>query len=273
MPANSGMGFVMVQHLDPSHESIPAEILQRCTAMPVIEAEDGMPVLPDRVHVIPPNRDLVIFNGALQLPLPSEPRGQRLPIDAFLRSLAEDQGDHAVGIILSGTGTDGTLGLRATNGVGGLCLVQEPDSAGHDGVPKSAFAAGHTIRVLRAEHMPQALLDSARRLPRRGAITAPKPQPSAAVERILMLLRTHTGHDFSRYKPNTIGRRLERCMGRHGIDDAERYARYLDGHPEEVQALFRALLINVTSFFRDPQAFAALKADILSPLLASRPPG
>ncbi|MEO5698347.1 MAG: chemotaxis protein CheB, partial [Burkholderiaceae bacterium] len=206
MPVDSGMGFVLVQHLDPSHASILTEIIQRCTAMPVVEAQDQMPVAPNRVHVIPPNRDMVIFNGALQLSVPVEPRGQRMPIDAFLRSLAEDQSEHAVGIILSGTGTDGTLGLRAVSGAGGLCLVQEPASAKYDGMPGSAMRAGFALQVLPVDDMPRVLRAGTRPLPIREAVeVAPGPAASGGLARILMLLRSGTGHDFSQYKKSTIG--------------------------------------------------------------------
>lgn len=273
MPADSGLAFVLVQHLDPSHASILTEILQRSTAMPVVEAQDQMAVQPDQVHVIPPNRDMAIFHGSLQLSVPTEPRGQRMPIDAFLRSLAADQGENAVGVILSGTGTDGTLGLRAVFGAGGLCLVQDPASAKFPGMPDSAIKAGYATRVLRPEQMPQALLDGTRPLPIRAAIAAPSPAASGGLGKILMLLRSATGHDFSQYKKSTLARRVERRMAQNGIDDAEVYVRFLKEHPPEVHALFRELLINVTSFFRDPQAFAALKADVLPALLAGKPEG
>jgi two-component system CheB/CheR fusion protein len=271
MPVDSGMGFVLVQHLDPSHASILTEILQRNTAMPVVEAQDQMMVAPNRVHVIPPNRDMAIFHGVLHLSVPTNPRGQRMPIDAFLRSLAEDQGEDAVGIILSGTGTDGTLGLRAVFGAGGLCLVQEPSNAKFDGMPESAIKAGYVTRVLAVDQMPQALRDGTRPLPIRQAVSAPSPAAASGLGRILMLLRSSTGHDFSQYKKSTLGRRIERRMALHGIEDAEVYARYLKENPPELQGLFRELLINVTSFFRDPQAFAALKTDILPALLAGKP--
>ena len=146
-PANSGMAFVLVQHLDPNHASLLTEILQRTTAMPVVEALDQLPVAPNCVYVIPPNRDMAIFHGKLQLSVPNEPRGQRMPIDAFLRSLAEDQQENAIGIILSGTGTDGTLGLRAILGAGGVTLVQDPATAKYDGMPSYLAVAGSCTRV------------------------------------------------------------------------------------------------------------------------------
>lgn len=277
MPADSGMAFVLVQHLDPTHPSILAEILQRSTSMPVLQAEDQMQVEPDKVYVIPPNRDMGIFHGALQLRLPAEPRGQRLPIDCFMRSLAEDLGERAVGIILSGTGTDGTLGLRAILGAGGVTLVQTPASARYDGMPTSAIDAGYATHVLEPDKMPQALLEAARQQPG-GAAAAGAPAGAsktllAGLPAILMLLRSGTGHDFSQYKKNTLSRRIERRMLQHAISDAASYARYLQDNPTEMQALFRELLINVTSFFRDPEAFAVLGAQVLPGLLRGKPAG
>ena len=288
VPPNSGLAFVVVQHLDPSHSSLLSEILQRGTAMPVLEAEDQMPVEADHVIIIPPNRDMAIFHGSLQLSEPNLPRGQRLPIDAFFRSLAEDQGERAVGIILSGTGSDGTLGLRAILGAGGMTLVQEPSSAKYDGMPSHAIQAGYATQVLPVEKMPAALIASAhplferslflrsseRPLPARlPAMPAPALLPPAFVggmNRLLMLLRSATGHDFSLYKKSTISRRIERCMVQHEITDIELYNRYLKENPAELQVLFKELLINVTSFFRDPEAFIALKQDILPQLLKNK---
>ena len=267
VPPDSGMAFVLVPHLDPSHASILTEILQRSTTMPVVEAQDQVQVEPNYVYVIPPNRDMAIFHGVLQLNVPEQPRGQRMPIDAFLRSLAEDQGEKAVGIILSGTGTDGTLGLRAILGAGGVSLVQEPATAKYDGMPNSAIQAGYATHVLPVEKMPELLTS--------GRSPGQQPETPAAVasglNRILMQLRSTTGHDFTQYKKSTIGRRIARRMDMHDIEDREVYARYLKEHPPEVQALFKELLINVTNFFRDPEAFDALKQDILPQLFADKP--
>ncbi|HOX67138.1 MAG TPA: chemotaxis protein CheB [Burkholderiaceae bacterium] len=279
MTPDSGMGFVLVQHLDPSHASMLTEILQRITVIPVVEAQDGMVVEANRVHVIPPNRDMVIAQGRLLLNVPAEPRGQRMPIDAFLRSLAEDQGDNAIAIILSGTGTDGTLGMRAVFGAGGLCLVQDPATAKFGGMPASAVHAGYVNQVLPVAEMPQALLAIARHLP--VARVAPA-APAAGGEsgagargfgQILALLRAGTGHDFAQYKQSTIGRRIERRMAQHLIEDPEIYARYLKEHPSELKVLFRELLINVTSFFRDAEAFDLMKSEILPALLVGKPAG
>ncbi|NTV95607.1 MAG: PAS domain-containing protein [Thiobacillus sp.] len=273
MPADSGLAFVLVQHLDPEHASLLTEILQRATTMPVLEALDQVAVAPNHVYVIPPNRDMAIFHGVLQLSVPEAPRGQRMPIDAFLRSLAEDRGDNAIGIILSGTGTDGTLGLRALLGAGGVALVQEPASAKYDGMPVSAIQAGYATYVLAPDQMPETLLAVARHHPAPAwhSDQVADSVPGDGLNRILMLLRTSTGHDFSQYKKSTIGRRIERRMAQHDLTDTEVYARYLKEHPAEVQILFRELLINVTSFFRDPEAYDTLKRDILPQLLADKP--
>ena len=272
VPPDSGMAFVLVSHLDPSHASILTEILQRTTTMPVVEAQDQMAVAPNGVYVIPPNRDMAIFHGVLQLSVPEQPRGQRMPIDAFLRSLADDQGENAIGVILSGTGTDGTLGLRAILGAGGVSLVQEPATAKYDGMPASAIQAGYATHVLPVEKMPEVLLAGIHTLAVRQE-EPPAPAAVSGMNRILMLLRSGTGHDFSLYKKSTIGRRIERRMSQHNIENTEIYARYLKEHPAEVHTLFKELLINVTSFFRDAEAFAALKQDILPLLFEGKPEG
>ncbi|MDD2915992.1 MAG: chemotaxis protein CheB [Gallionella sp.] len=268
VPPDSNMAFVLVSHLDPSHSSILSEILQRITSIPVIEAQDQMKVKPNHVYAIPPNRDMAIFHGALQLSVPEQPRGLRMPIDAFMRSLAEDQGEQAIGIILSGTGSDGTLGLRAILGTGGISLVQEPSTAKYDGMPISAIQAGYATHVLPVEKMPEALLSGVR------SLNLPAKIPTTVTSgqnRILMQLRNSTGHDFTQYKKSTIGRRIDRRMSMHNIEDLDVYARYLKEHPPEVQALFKELLINVTNFFRDPEAFVALKQDIFPQLFEGKP--
>ncbi|MEN6587897.1 MAG: chemotaxis protein CheB [Sulfuricella sp.] len=269
VPPECGMAFVLVPHLDPDHASLLTEILQRSTTMKVVEALDQMAVQPNCVYVIPPNRDMAIFHGALQLSEPEQPRGLRMPIDAFLRSLAEDQGENAVGVVLSGTGTDGTLGLRAILGAGGISLVQDPATAKFDGMPSSAIQAGYATHVLAANKMPEALQNATHTL-----ITcreSPPPEALSGINQILMLLRSATGHDFSLYKKSTIGRRIERRMSQHDIEDMSIYVRYLKEHPAELQTLFKELLINVTNFFRDSEAFALLKQDILPQLLAGKP--
>lgn len=268
LSTDTGMAFILAPHLDPDHASLLTEILQRCTDMSVQEVQDQTLVQPNQVYVMPPNRDMTIFHGALQLTLPDAPRGQRMPIDAFFRSLAEDQGERAIGILLSGTGSDGALGLRAILGAGGVTLVQEPATAKYDGMPASAIQAGYATRVLPPDQMPAALPQLC------APLTPPETSlPAGGLNRILMLLRAATGHDFSLYKKSTIGRRIERRMNQHDLDDHEVYARYLKEHPGEALILFKELLINVTSFFRDADAFAALKQDILPLLCGDKPEG
>lgn len=270
MPTDSGMAFVLVTHLDPNHDSLLTEILQRTTTMPVTTVLDQVQVEANHVYVIPPNRDLAIFHGKLQLSIPEVPHATRMPIDAFLRSLSEDQGEKAVGIILSGTGTDGTQGLRAIIGAAGISIVQEPTSAKYDGMPSSAIKAGYATYVLSVEKMADALI-SGSGIHARHQETPPAPATAAGIARILMQLRIITGHDFALYKKSTITRRIERRMAQHNIEDSEVYVRYLKANPDEVHLLFKELLINVTSFFRDAEAFAVLQKNILPELCKDKP--
>ena len=264
------MALILVPHLDPDHASILTAILQRITTLPVVEAEDQMPVAANNVYVIPPNREMSISQGVLQLKSPERPRGQRMPIDAFLRSLGEDQRENAIGVILSGTGTDGTQGLGAILSAGGISYVQEPETAKYSGMPENAIRSGYAMHVLPVGRIPAALL--ARSDPK-AARTESLPAANGDLKRILMLLRSGTGHDFSQYKKSTMRRRIERRMAQHDIENSQIYARYLKEHPAEVHLLLKELLINVTSFFRDPDAFAALRTEVLPQLLEGKPPG
>lgn len=268
-PTDIGMAFVVVQHLSPTHESMLTEILQRTTTMSVIEAQDKMQVHANTVYIIPPNRDMAILHGMLLLSIPDKPHAQNLPIDYFLHSLAEDQGENAMGIILSGTGSDGTLGLRAIVGAGGISLVQDPTTAKYDGMPSSAIKAGYVNHILLVEKMPDIIISSARK---RGFTQDVPPAPAvvSSVLRILMHIRSVTGQDFSQYKKSTIGRRIEKRMAQHNIEDSEVYLRYLKENLTEVHTLFKELLINVTSFFRDSAAFDLLKKEILPRLLRDK---
>jgi two-component system CheB/CheR fusion protein len=273
-PEDSGMAFVLVPHLDPGHESLLTEILQRSTAMPVVQALDQIPVAANHVYIIPPNREMTIFNGVLQLAEPTLARGQRMPIDAFLRSLAEDQAAHAIGVILSGTASDGTQGLRAIHGADGICMVQEPTTAKYDGMPQSAIAAGVASHIVPVEQMPALLLQVTQRPNFLLGLTMPRILPAAALSslnQILMQVHKDTGHDFSLYKKSTLGRRIERRMTQQNIGDMAVYARFLKENLPEEKALFKELLINVTSFFRDPEAFLLLKQEILPELLEGKP--
>ena len=272
IPSDSGMAFILVSHLDPGHVSMLAEILQRITSIPVVEAGNQMTVEPGHVYVIPPNRELTIFHGILRLSTPAQLRGQKMPIDTFLRSLAEDVGEKAIAVIFSGSGTDGTLGLRAVQGAGGVSFVQDPATAKYDSMPASVIKSGLATYVLPVEKMYKEIAAHVRNyLVRKIPSSLPFPEGKHPFIKILMVLRTKTGHDFSLYKQNTIRRRIERRMEMHSIEDPEAYARYLAENPSEVHLLFKELLINVTSFFRDPEAFEVLKTEVLPPLLENKP--
>ena len=269
---DSGMAFVLVSHLDPGHASMLTEILQRTTTMTVTEAQDQMVLAPNRVYVIPPNRDMAIFHGAIQLSIPERQRGQRMPIDFFMRSLAEDQEERAIGVILSGTGSDGTQGLRAIIGAGGVSFVQDPTKAKYDGMPTSAIQGGLATYILPVEKMPEQLVLYRKNFfKKKIKPVLLVPAITSALNKIMMILRSKTGHDFSLYKQSTIRRRIERRMAVHKIEDTEIYAHYLKENISEAQLLFKEFLINVTSFFRDPEAFAVLKKDILPALFVQKP--
>lgn len=274
VPANSGMAFVVIQHLDPTHKGMMPELLQRATTMKVAQAKNRMKVKPDCVYVIPPNKDLSILHGTLHLLDPVAPRGLRLPIDFFLRALAEDQRERSIGVILSGMGSDGTLGLRAIKEKAGLALVQKPGSAKFDSMPKSAIEAGLADIVADAQELPQKIAEFVRHAAPRGVVQEPESAAQkGALETIFILLRARTGHDFSLYKKSTLYRRVERRMGLHQLDRIANYAHYLRENPQELDLLFKELLIGVTSFFRDPAAWACLQEQVLPELLASHPKG
>ena len=267
-----GMAFVLIQHLDPVHKSILAELIRRFTRMPVVEVVDGMVVEANSVYIIPPNHDMALMNGALQLLDPVAPRGQRLPIDFFFRSLAQDQHNRAIGIILSGTGSDGTLGIRSIKGEGGMVMVQTTESAEYDSMPASAIATGLVDYTLQPAKMSAQLISYVSKAignPCRSG-TAPVSLSETAMKKIFVLLRTHTGHDFSFYKPNTINRRIERRMAVQQIDTIDGYVKFMQRMPAEVQALFRDLLIGVTSFFRDPETFQVLEKKIIPSIIANK---
>ena len=270
-----GMAFVLVQHLAPDHKSILTELIRRYTRMQVFEVEDGMQVQPNCAYIIPPNRDMAFLNGTLQLLEPAAPRGQRLPIDFFFRSLAQDQRERAIGIVLSGTGSDGTLGVRAIKGEGGMVMAQTPASTEYDGMPRNALATGLVDYALPPAEMPAQLIAYATQAFGRSALPPADSPPIAenALKKICILLRAQTGHDFSQYKPNTIRRRIGRRMAVHQIQPIEGYVKYLQQTPTEVVALFRDLLIGVTKFFRDPEVFQALDELALGPICAAKSAG
>jgi len=271
MPPDSGSGFVLVTHLDPTHKSAMVELLNRYTSMDVIQVEDGMKVEPNHVYVIPPNKDMAILNGVLQLLEPSEPHGLRMPINLFLKSLAEDQKDNAICIILSGFGVDGTIGLKEIKSEGGMTIAQDPKTAESDSMPISAIKTGIVDFILPPEEMPNTIISyiqSSRKIMKKIGTHEQKVEQD--LQKIFILIRNRTGHDFSSYKESTMNRRIGKRANIHQIDNIADYARYLQRHPEEIDHLFQELLINVTNFFRDPDAFNSLKFKILPELLAGK---
>jgi len=218
---------------------------------------------------------MAFLNGALHLMEPSAPRGQRLPIDFFFRSLAQDQREHAICIVLSGNGADGTLGLRAVKGEGGMAMVQSPASAEFDGMPRSAIATAQVDYVLEPAEMPARLMTYAAHAFGKPSLPAAAPELKTgnSLKKIFILLRAQTTHDFSKYKPSTITRRLERRMAIQQIETTEEYVRYLQQTPAEVEALFRDFLIGVTNFFRDPSAFKAIEEIVIPKIVLGKPNG
>lgn len=273
MPPDSGMAFVLVQHLDPRQPSLLPELLALHTRMPVHPVVDRMPIAPDHVYLIPPNTTLTIDQGRLCLTAPHEARGHRMPIDRFFYSLATNQGDHAVGIILSGTGTDGTLGLAAIRECGGLTLAQAPDSAQYDAMPQSAIVHGVVDQVLPVAQMPAALYVYAQARAPYLSLSAAREAPAeieAALQAISAILQQATGHDFSHYKPATRLRRIARRMQVVRTTELADYVARLRQDRKETDRLFQDLLISVTHFFRDPAAFEALAATVIPQLFRAK---
>ncbi|NTV92421.1 MAG: PAS domain-containing protein [Chlorobiaceae bacterium] len=271
VPVPCGAAFVIVQHLDPTHKGMMVELLQRVTVMPIQQVTDRLRIEPDHVYVIPPNQDMTILHRTLHLLDMVSPRGLRLPIDYFFRSMADDLQQHSIGVILSGMGSDGTLGLRAIKEKGGGCFVQEPSSAKFDGMPRNAIDLGLADVVAPVEDLPEKILAYLKHV---SIISKPvvtlENRALSSVEKIIILLRSQTRHDFSLYKKNTIYRRIERRMSIHQIEKISNYVKYLQETPHEIELLFKELLIGVTSFFRDSAAWEALKTLAIPQILATR---
>ena len=271
IPENSGMAFIIVQHMDPTHKSGLVNILARYTDLEVLEIVDGVQVESEHVYIIPPNKDLGILDGKLQLMEPIEPHGLRMPINYFFTSLAQDQGDKSVGIILSGFGTDGSIGLKSIKANGGICIAQDPSTAGSEGMPSSAISTGLVDIILAPEEMPEKLLSykkSSSKILKK--ILTTEDRNIQALRKIFILIRNRTGHDFSQYKKSTVFRRVGRRMNLHQIEDISQYLRYLQENREELDLLFKEFLINVTNFFRDPEAFESLKHGALKDLISEK---
>jgi len=269
LPADTGMAFVLVQHLAPSHPSALAEILARATSMPVLEVEDDREVEPNRIYVIPPGRNMVISRGTLQL-LPRESSGHQRPIDRFFRALADDRKHGAIGVVLSGTATDGTLGLQAIKAEGGITFAQD-QTAQHDGMPRSAIASGSVDFVL----PPEGIAQEISRIGRHPYSISPAKVPAKREDEpsftaILKLLRHATGADLSGYKTTTLHRRVNRRMLLQKSEGLPQYLAFLHENPAELEALYQDVLISVTRFFRDPECFDALKSTVFPKLLEGR---
>ena len=273
MPNDNGMAFVVIQHLDPTHVGIMPELLQRITPMKVMQASDRLKVKPNCVYVIPPNKSMSLLNDALYLFDPVESRGLRLPIDIFFRSLADDRREKSIGIILSGMGSDGSLGLKAIKANEGIVLVQDPLSAKFDSMPRSAIAAVNADIVAPANELPFRLIDFLEFIPVIKTDTDTEVRNKSHLDKIIILLREQSGHDFSLYKKNTLFRRIERRKGIHQIENIHSYVRFLQENPKEVELLFKELLIGVTSFFRDTAVWKKLEENVLPDLMKDLPDG
>ncbi|HEX7913978.1 MAG TPA: chemotaxis protein CheB, partial [Paraburkholderia sp.] len=277
LAADTGMVFVIVQHLDPQHESRLRDLLAEVTRMPVLEARDGLPVEPDHVYVIAPNTTLAMANGICQVTPRGEGRGVHLPVDHFLKSLAEDCQARAIGVILSGTGTDGTLGVEEIKAAGGITLAQDELSAAHAGMPLSAIRSGCIDMVLAPADMARELTRIGRH-PYVASSQVTKPEPETVAEDrdysdILGRLHVAFKVDFSTYRDTTVRRRITRRMVLHSLGNLADYAARLKGDRTELEALYHDILINVTSFFRDPDAFDAIRKLVLPAIMKSKEPG
>lgn len=270
VPVKSGLAYIVVQHLNPTHKAMLVELLQRVTGLSVREASEQMLVEANQVYVIPPNTEMSLSHGRLHLAPPAEPRGMRLPINVLLSSLAREQGALAVGVVLSGMGSDGTLGLLALKAVGGLTVVQAPESAQFDSMPRSALAAGCVDIVALPEDMPGRILACIGWEGPSKPPDKPANPPADTIESIFSLLRRRTRHDFSLYKPSTLHRRIARRMAIHSLPTLADYVRFLRTNPQEIDLLFKELLIGVTSFFRDAAVWQHLLDVALPALLARR---
>lgn len=273
LATDTGMAFVLVQHLDPEHHSMLTELISKKTTMRVKEVTNGMTVEPNNVYVIPPNATMSISNHTLQLGPRGETRGIHMSIDHFMRTLAEEQGNRAIGVILSGSGTDGTVGLAEIQAHGGVTFAQDEESAKYDSMPRSAVAAGCVDYVLPPKSIARELARIARH-PYLARDLGPEiaPLESNGLSFIFQLLRKSTGVDFTHYRQTTILRRIQRRMVVHKMEKIDEYVKYLQTNPTEIKALYQDMLINVTSFFRNPRVFDALKVQVFPAIMKNRGP-
>lgn len=272
MPADTGLAFVVVQHLSPDYKSLMVELLAKHTEMKIYRVEDGMQLQPNCIYLIPPKKNMTCFHGKLYLTDQNHNMGLNLPIDIFFRSLAEDFGEKSIGVILSGTGSDGTLGIRAIKGAGGMAMVQEENSAKFDGMPKSAIATGLVDYIVNTEKMGEQLL----KYTKHPYVSKSEAQNNSILEdedtysKILSTIRTQTGIDFTFYKPNTIVRRIERRISVNQIDNIDNYLQLLIQSPSEVDILYKEMLIGVTKFFRDQEAYDILKKKVIPAIFENK---
>lgn len=268
LPPNCGLGVVVIQHLDPTHKGMLPELLQRKTKMEVFEAVDNMPVEPDKVYVIPPNKSMSLVNGNLRLFAPKETRGMRLPIDFFLKSLAIDRKELGVGIILSGMGSDGTSGVQYLKDSNGRVLVQSPETARFDSMPRSVIEAVSVDIVAPVNELPSKLIELLKNKPSDESEPIDL-EDKNSLEKIISLLRSYTGNDFSQYKKNTLYRRIERRMAVHKIDKISSYVNFLNENPKEGDILFKELMIGVTNFFRDIDVWDYLESTVIPSIVTN----
>jgi two-component system CheB/CheR fusion protein len=273
VPENSGMAYIVVQHLDPTHKGMLPELLQRISRMKVLQVKDKMVVRPNCIYVIPPNKTMSILKGVLHLFKPAQERGQRLPIDFFLFSLAEDRKELGVGLILSGMGSDGSLGIRAIKEKNGIAMVQDPGSAKFDSMPRNAIDSVPIDIVASPNDLASRLIEFLKHIPVLRTDPDIEIKDKSSLEKINILLRTYTGNDFSLYKKNTVYRRIERRMIIHKIDKIASYVLFLNDNPKEIEILFKELLIGVTNFFRDTVVWEKLKETILPDIISKLEPG
>jgi len=274
MPIDCNMAFVAIQHLSPNHRSIMASLVDRHTQMTVMQIEDGTMLEPNHIYLNPPGKNVAIFNQRLHLLDMVETVTINMPIDFFFRSLSEDRAEKAVGIILSGTASDGTLGIRAIKGEGGMVMVQKPETAKYDGMPKSAIETGIVDFILPVEKMPEALVNYSKHpfLESANKFKVTDRAVKNQMQKIFAMIRSATGHDFLHYKQNTIARRIERRLAVHHITALSDYILYLQTNPAEIDRLFKDMIIGVTRFFRDPEAFDLLAQQVLPELLSKKDP-
>ena len=271
LPRRANLAYVIVQHLSPDYKSLMGELLGKHTQMPIYEAEDGVRIQPDTVYLIPRRKNMTVFSGRLFLT--EQPKGLNLPIDLFFESLADDFGERAIGIVLSGTGSDGTRGLRAIKEAGGITMAQDAESAKFDGMPRSAAATG----IVDFTHPPERIASELTTFTSGSVALAPDDgageiSDGSMLSKIFMLIKRQAGVDLSSYKESTIIRRIERRMGINQVHDIYSYVQMLEESPEEVQTLFKEILIGVTRFFRDPEAFEQLRVEVLPELLRGKGP-